>query len=244
MVVPKVCKKGKFSPEIKGNKFKHLRKMHISQPLSPKQKPIHGQGFTLLELVVTMTIAGILFGIAIPSFNEAIKNNRLTTLANDFVTSLNLARSEAVKRGQRVSICASTDGVTCADPGDWTQGWIVFNNPDNNDQVGDGDNIYDEAGDNGERVLKVQGSAQEQMTMATADAGLVNLISYVSAGTVSSSGSIRICDDRDGAKKGRAIAFEPTGRADTINCAATEYANLDESNDHFPAACKGVNTCP
>ncbi len=191
-------------------------------------------GFTLLELIVTITIAGILFGIAVPSFNEAIKNNRNTTLANDFVTSLNIARSEAVKRGQRVSICASADGVTCAAAGTWAQGWIVFNNPNDNAVV---DALA------GEIILRVQGPAQNQMRMASPDADLASRFSYVSSGTISATGSIRICDERPGAKRGRAIVFGTTGRADTINCAGNEYHALDESSASFPAQCKGANSC-
>ena len=56
------------------------------------------RGFTLIELMITLAVAAILITAALPSFNEFIKNNRLTTQANNFIATLNLARSEAPAR--------------------------------------------------------------------------------------------------------------------------------------------------
>ena len=63
--------------------------------------------------MITLAIAVILLTIGVPSFNTAIKNNRLTTATNDLVAVLNLARSEAVTRGLRVTVCKSADQATC-----------------------------------------------------------------------------------------------------------------------------------
>jgi len=75
-------------------------------------------GFTLIELMVTIAIAAILLSMAIPSFTNAIAGNRLTTAANELVTALNLARSEAVKRGHPV--------VVRKTGAQWENGWRVF----------------------------------------------------------------------------------------------------------------------
>jgi len=85
-------------------------------------------GFTLLELMVTLTVFAILLGIAIPSFTETMRANRLTTVVNKLVTALNVARSEAAKRGSGVTVCASNAAHTaCAGAVTWdTGGWIVF----------------------------------------------------------------------------------------------------------------------
>lgn len=83
-------------------------------------------GFTLMELMVSLTVLGILLGFAVPSFREFTRNNRVTAVQNDLVTAFTVARSEALKRSMPVSICASTDGTSCATNDDWNRGWIVF----------------------------------------------------------------------------------------------------------------------
>lgn len=90
------------------------------------------KGFTLVELMVTVAIAAIVLGIAIPSFNTLMLNNRSMALGEDFAMALNYARGEAVKRKSRVSLCASNDGINCA--GTWADGFMVFvdNAPANN----------------------------------------------------------------------------------------------------------------
>ena len=81
-------------------------------------------GFTMIELLVTVAIAAIVLAIGIPNFSKLLKENRTTTQTNLFVSSVNLARSEAVKRGVPVTLCASTDTISCAESTDWSTGWI------------------------------------------------------------------------------------------------------------------------
>ena len=82
-------------------------------------------GFTLIELMVTIAILAILMMVAAPSFNEAMLSNKLAGYANSFVTSALLARSEAIKHNGTVTLCRSSDLVTCANSGGWQQGWIL-----------------------------------------------------------------------------------------------------------------------
>jgi type IV fimbrial biogenesis protein FimT len=84
-------------------------------------------GFTLLELLVALSVVSLLVGIAVPGFVDLIRNSRTTTLANDLVASVNIARSEAVQRGRSVTLCSSTDGQTCGGNTDWSSGWVVLN---------------------------------------------------------------------------------------------------------------------
>lgn len=80
------------------------------------------RGFTLIELMVTMSVAVILAAVAVPSFVDFIRNLRSATVANDLVTSLNSARSEAIKRNATVRLCPGASGACALD---WNQGWSL-----------------------------------------------------------------------------------------------------------------------
>lgn len=81
-------------------------------------------GFTLIELMVTITVLVVLITLAVPSFLDATLSTRLSSLANRFVASTYLAKSEAIKRNTSVAMCVSNDGTNCT-TGGWEQGWIL-----------------------------------------------------------------------------------------------------------------------
>ena len=84
-------------------------------------------GFTLIELLITIAIAAVLLTLAAPSFVDTIRRNRIATQANEILSALNLARSEAVKRSRDVTVCPrqSTSSTACGGAGDWANGWVV-----------------------------------------------------------------------------------------------------------------------
>lgn len=88
-------------------------------------------GVTLLELMVGMAVAAILAMLAAPSFNRLIATTRLNTQTTELLSSLQYARTEALKRNQNVSICRSLDPAAAApacatNDGTWATGWLVF----------------------------------------------------------------------------------------------------------------------
>lgn len=85
------------------------------------------RGFTLIELMVSIAVLAILLGIAAPSFRSMTATSDLRGVSNELITTLAQARSEAIKRGGRVTVCMSADGATCTATGGWEQGWIMFN---------------------------------------------------------------------------------------------------------------------
>jgi len=83
-----------------------------------------GKGFTLVELMVTVAVAGIIAAIAAPSFGKMISHNRLVSSSNEMIAALQVARTEAVTRRAQTTFCPSTDGATCS--GGAGSQWIVF----------------------------------------------------------------------------------------------------------------------
>jgi len=85
------------------------------------------RGFTLVELMISITILAILLGMAVPAFNDAVLGGKLSAFSTNLVASTQLARSEAIKRNQTVRMCASSDGTSCGvSSGGWEAGWIVL----------------------------------------------------------------------------------------------------------------------
>jgi len=83
------------------------------------------KGFSLIELIITMAVVVILMSMVLTFSGAFLQDNRMSSANNDLVGSINLARSLAVSKGQRASICSSTDNLTCTNTA-WELGWIVF----------------------------------------------------------------------------------------------------------------------
>ena len=149
------------------------------------------RGFTLIELMITLAVAAILITAALPSFNEFIKNNRLTTQANNFIATLNLARSEAIKRGASINI-SSTSG-----DGNWTGGWSIT--------------------DTGGNIIRVDNALTGNSTLVSTNN--IAQFQYRSDGLINTPDTLSLCDDRTG-ETGRTITINAVGRASatTLNC--------------------------
>ncbi|MEJ1358659.1 MAG: GspH/FimT family pseudopilin [Candidatus Sedimenticola sp. (ex Thyasira tokunagai)] len=101
----------------------------------PQQKLCRLYGITLIELLIVLAISGILFASAGPAFSTLIGSTAITTAVNDMVGRLHLARSEAVTRRVKVTLCPSDDKITCLKTTEWHHGFIIFSNENGNGVV-------------------------------------------------------------------------------------------------------------
>lgn len=116
--------------------------------------------------MITVAVLAILLGVAVPSFNTMIRQNRLTANTNEFLATMALARSEAVKRGALVTVCPVTQQSPnqCAND-QWSNGWIVFSDDNTTGQVDDVDVI----------IQRWPASTPEQIRITNTG---VNLVTY------------------------------------------------------------------
>lgn len=204
----------------------------LDKPFICKNMPFIGfgsSGFTLVELIVTITIIGILSALAGPSLTTLIANQRLSSQANDLLSDLTYARSEAVKRsssfgGAGVTVCKTTDpnaatpscNATVATA--WTAGRIVF--VDNN-----GDGVRDAA----DQILRIRQELESpspggNRLLGDGDsAGTANRITFRNNGATNLAPipgpapeyQMTLCDKR-GDNFGLAVAIHPLGRARVV----------------------------
>lgn len=147
-------------------------------------------GFTLIELITVMSVAIILAAMVVPSFDTAIRNNKLTSSTSKLMGELEYARSEAIKRNLPVTICGSSDHATC-NTSDWEKGRIVFIDDGAGDSSKFGNGIVD-----GEVILKQFEAISNDITISATAFSNTAFLTYVGDGSVGSSGTMVLCDSR------------------------------------------------
>ena len=187
-------------------------------------------GFTLIELVVTVSMAAIVLTLGVPGIREMVLNNKMTTQVNTLVSDLNLARSEAIKRGAPVTICKrNSTASNCDSTTSWNDGWLVFA-----DQNGDGN--FDDNGDANlcepgeDCLLRVAPPLPADIRVAFGQ----NRVTFDALGAAPGfSGTFKFCDAR-GAKKARASLIENNGRvrnsSDSPNDADQIHEDINGNN--------------
>lgn len=165
------------------------------------------KGFTLIEMIVTLTIAGILIALAAPAMRDFILNQRLATQANDFIGDLNLARSEAIRRATNVTVCkqgGTPASPSCGISAAWFAGRVVFVDTDSDGQL-----------DPNETVLRVRESLDGNNTLNSIGT-TTNSIVFAGTGlttlTTGMEVTMRFCDSR-GPGKAVTLFINYTGRA-------------------------------
>lgn len=171
---PFVCQKNPFVCHYPDSDSPSVRHLIPSVVFDNFSRPI--TGFSLIELVITLAVVGILLGIGTPAIGRFVESTRLTSATNNLISDLSLARTEAVKRGVRVGLCTSADQSTCTNSGTWTQGWLVFVDQD-------GSSAWTAGTD---QVLRARESLAGSMSAGSAlsTGGAINLSLYDRRGAV------------------------------------------------------------
>ncbi len=148
-----------------------------------------GRGFTLLEAMIALAIIATLLLVAVPSFNSIRLSAVVTEISNEMVASVQLARSEAIKRNGVARLCASTDGATCSSSAGFSEGWVVL----------DAEN----------RVL-LSRPAVETGYRVTASGGL-RLLTFYPSGMGATTATFTVCRYEPLGQQQRLLAVGPTG---------------------------------
>ena len=154
-------------------------------------------GFTVVELMITILIGGILMAIAMPGFRGMQRNNCMTTSTNQMIVSLNLARSEAAKFNDSVNISA----INAADANnEWGDGWTVWRDLDNDNTQDANEVIY-------RSDLNCPGISMN-------DTGNDGMYVYGGDGFIDSAATVQVCDGDTtvSGERGRQITVSTTGR--------------------------------
>lgn len=164
------------------------------------------RGSSLVEILIAMSIAAVGAVLATPAMVGWVQDSRLSAHANDFLGHLALARTESIRRGKRVVICASGDGQSCSTSGSWGQGRIVFVDGNNNAQR-----------EGGEALLSTE-SASSAKWVLKGNTSVVRYVSYHPLGRSKlvsgafQAGTITVCPLSGSSVTGSQIVISSAGR--------------------------------
>ena len=158
------------------------------------------RGVTLLEILVTMGISSIIFGLTIPAMANLISQNRISTQVNHLRASLDLTRSVAIKENEHAVICKSDDGEKCSRTGEWSQGWIIFVDDNHNRRRSED-----------ERLVLAQGPLPEGTQLNYRAFGSRHYVAYRPMGFTKTNGTFTICNPAV-PDRAKALILTKTGR--------------------------------
>ena len=195
--------------EVAAGQLRGARAMHRPQ-----------RGFTIVELIITLVIAAILVALAAPNMAIFLKNSARTTMLNDLVTAVQYARSQAITLNRDVSICpvdlrdgqfnAADAEDACRNDGVFETGWVVFDAPDRNGQIGVGETVR--------RIFATTPAAGATFRGLDADDAALRFVVYRNTGLADvtqlpSQPHFKYCDDRENPNQSaRAVILTGSGQ--------------------------------
>lgn len=172
-------------------------------PGPPHSQQQRIRGFTLIELMMTILVLAVILLLAVPGYRSFVNSNRLTAQANELVSDLSLARSEAGARSRRTQVCIAATATSCATSGnDWAAGRIVWVDTDGNGSL-------DAPGE----IIKYVPPLDGGVTLVASGPSNTASLIFQPYGGVSggSTWTFKLCVPGD--TKGRQVVMPITGRA-------------------------------
>jgi type IV fimbrial biogenesis protein FimT len=166
-----------------------------SHPLYPLPRRPHG--FTLLDLLIVLTILGILFGIAIPCLKNAVARVQAGSVRSAMTATLFDAQRHATVLGQEIVICPGES--QCLGGADWSQGWVVFIDRDGSRTLGPDEQIV-------RREAKLPDSVRLRSSV-----GRPRIVYQPNGGNAGANITFTLCDRR-GAEDALALILSNGGR--------------------------------
>ena len=164
-------------------------------------------GFTIIELMVTVALLAVMLAVGIPGFANLFQVNNIAEISNRFVSSMMLARSEAISENTTVIMCqVNGAGTACDNDGQWEDGWTVWIDLD-------GDNVID----NNEHIAR-ENPLPANYTLRSVNNSFANSITFSptgdASGDVASAADIlRLCEPDRNSDLARLIFINAVGRA-------------------------------
>ena len=175
---------------------------------------MRSRGITLLELLASISIAGIMVATAIPSFTNYIKDSMQSSSLTALKSDLYLTRSAAIRYRKFTVICVSNkDNSNCSEKPNWEDGWMAFIDIDNDGACNSNDNICADGG----KVIKVGKGVSSANLKIRGYSHREYKIRYDPMGfSYTFNGKVIACDDR-GSKKAKGLVISNTGRVRSTN---------------------------
>ncbi len=164
------------------------------------------KGFTLIELMITVLLIAIMVNMVVP-LGYLAEQFKLDYYIQKLYSSINIARSEAIKRSETISICRSMTGVSCDSGVNWAAGWVVFENPNNNNTI-----------DSGEEIIRVYSGVGSPVNISWTGGSRVT---FIPRGSSVTPGSFKLCAVPSRKKPEKIVSISSAGlirKLDGGNC--------------------------
>ena len=186
--------------------------------MTPPPSKHRSNGFTLIELMVTVALAAILAYVAIPNISAFVRNAELTSATNALVTAMGTARSEALKLNYNALVVPASGNR-------WENGWIVFVDKNFN-------NTFDPAT---ESIISRQAALPAYFTVTLAPASSASFVLFNASGYAKNStggfGASDFTIERNDLPTGSKELFEQTRKTNIASTGRVRTCKPTRTND-------------